>query len=727
MSNQWEVLGEEDLKTCALLQEMGEFQGVRSSAVSDSSVVVKQGEPASSGGVISGAGGKGFSSSHTVSAPSRVKSKGKRTSKPVSRIDRDDKMLDPIEFAQLDREFGPFTVDMCCDPDGLNSHCRRFHSKANSALDANFCKEVVWANVPFSNPKPFIEKFVQDFEKSPETTSGLFILPQWKGAAWWPLVKHWRVVKEWPAGSTIFSAPGRPGGDRVPLGPTSWPVLAFYIPPRTLLSSSAVVDRVDNSLVAEEGGATLGELPNVNCPVLSTAVESNIGVQGGDLPSGSGVPVGISVSPSVYCLPTLASVVGTASGDSAPVFVMIGRFGGKLCRFLIDSGAERDFVDQNMADCLEGAMFQDVEPLLVQLADGRFSTCNRKVSSLVSIGSYRQHRTATITQLQGFDFIFGQPWLREFDPDISWSTQKLHLTFCGKVHALQGGKQEGHGELLASISSENMEALIQQQDKRGEVVFLGFIKELVREGFPDPNEGPSPAAKFPTSPADDAELQSLLSKYSMLFEDPPKGPPVGKPEHEINLVPNAKPAVSWSGRLSQLENQELKSQLEKLLEKEWVQPSTSPFSAGILFARKKNGKLRWCLDYRALNRVTIRDKSSLPRIDDSLDQFRGAQVFSKIDLASGYYQIAIKPEDCHKTAFSTRYGHFEFTVMPFGLCNAPATFQNWMSSILRPYLDQFVVVYIDDIMIYSKNLADHFRHLDLVFAKLKGSLRFCAA
>ncbi|KAD7479067.1 hypothetical protein E3N88_02203 [Mikania micrantha] len=165
--------------------------------------------------------------------------------------------------------------------------------------------------------------------------------------------------------------------------------------------------------------------------------------------------------------------------------------------------------------------------------------------------------------------------------------------------------------------------------------------------------------------------------------------------------------------------QELSNQLQELLDKGFIRPSFSPWGAPVLFVKKKDGTFRMCIDYRELNKLTIKNRYPLPRIDDLFDQLQGAQYFSKIDLRSGYHQLRIQEEDIPKTAFRTRYGHYEFMVMPFGLTNAPAVFMDLMNRVCKPYLDQFVIVFIDDILIYSKNEKEHEQHLRTVLELLK--------
>ena len=146
---------------------------------------------------------------------------------------------------------------------------------------------------------------------------------------------------------------------------------------------------------------------------------------------------------------------------------------------------------------------------------------------------------------------------------------------------------------------------------------------------------------------------------------------------------------------------ELKMQLQELLEKKYIRPSVSPWGAPVLFVKKKDVTLRLCIDYRQLNKVTVKNKYPFPRIYDLFDQMRGAKVFSKIDLRSSYHQVRIKDEDIHKTTFRMRYGHYEFVVVPFGLINAPATFMFLMNNVFNRYLDKFFLIFLDGILVYS--------------------------
>jgi len=190
-------------------------------------------------------------------------------------------------------------------------------------------------------------------------------------------------------------------------------------------------------------------------------------------------------------------------------------------------------------------------------------------------------------------------------------------------------------------------------------------------------------------------------------------------DHRIELELDAKPPARAPYRMSPPELAELRKELDELLQGGLVRPSKAPFGAPVLFQKKHDGSLRMCVDYRALNKVTMKNKYPIPLVADLFDQLGGAKYFSKLDLRSGYWQVRIAEDDVEKTACVTRYGAYEFLVMPFGLTNAPATFCTLMNNVFKDYLDKFVVIYLDDIIIYSNKLEEHVEHLEAVFKVLR--------
>ena len=212
----------------------------------------------------------------------------------------------------------------------------------------------------------------------------------------------------------------------------------------------------------------------------------------------------------------------------------------------------------------------------------------------------------------------------------------------------------------------------------------------------------------------------VVQEYLDVFpEDLPGMPPDHEIEFVIELVPGTAPIYKRPYRMDANQLAELKDQIQDLLDKGYIRPSTSPWGAPIIFVPKKDGGTRMCVDYRALNEVTIKNKYPLPRIEDLFDQLKGACVFSKIDLRSGYHQLKIQALDIPKTAFVSRYGLYEYTVMSFGLTNAPAYFMYLMNKVFMDYLDKFVVVFIDDILVFSRNEEEHEEHLRLVLQRLR--------
>ncbi|GJV47306.1 putative reverse transcriptase domain-containing protein [Tanacetum coccineum] len=367
----------------------------------------------------------------------------------------------------------------------------------------------------------------------------------------------------------------------------------------------------------------------------------------------------------------------------------------RYASILFYSGFDRSFVNTRFSSLLDIKPIKIEDSYEVELADGRVVSTNTVLKGCtLSLVNHIFEINLMPIELGTFDVIIGMDWLVKHDAIIVYGEKVVRISYGNKTLIVEGDKG---GSRLKIISCIKACKYVEQ----GCHLFLAHVtkkksKERRMEDVP------------------------VIRNFPEVFpEELPGLPPPRQVEFRIDLVSGAAPIARAPYRLAPSEMKELSVQLQELLEKGFIRLSSSPWGAPVLFMKKKDGSFRMCIDYRELNKLTVKNRYPLPRIDDLFDQFQGSSVYSKIDLRSGYHQLRIKEEDILITAFRTRYGHFEFQVMPFGLTNVLAVFMDMMNRVCKPYLDKFVIVFIDDILVYSKGQEEHAKHLKIILELLK--------
>ncbi|GJZ91380.1 putative reverse transcriptase domain-containing protein [Tanacetum coccineum] len=369
---------------------------------------------------------------------------------------------------------------------------------------------------------------------------------------------------------------------------------------------------------------------------------------------------------------------------------------------LFDTGADRSFVSYAFSKYI------DVTPTTldtnydVELADGKSLTTNTILRGCtLNLQNHLFEIDLLPIELGSFDVIVGMDWMAEHRAEVVCYEKYIRVPYKNDMLIIQGErsgiKSESRLEVISSIRTQKY------IDQGCQVFLIQMMKE----------------EKTEISERQIKDVPVVRDFPEVFPKDLPGLPPTRQVEFHIELIPGAAPVARAPYRLAPAEMKELAEQLKELSDKGFIRPSSSPWGAPILFVKKKDGSFRMCIDYRELNKLTVKNHYPLPRIDDLFDQLQGSNIYSKIDLRSGYHQLRVREEDIPKTAFRTRYGHYEFRVMPFGLTNAPAVFMDLMNRVCKPYLDKFVIVFIDDILIYSHNEKEHEEHLKTILELLK--------
>jgi hypothetical protein len=369
----------------------------------------------------------------------------------------------------------------------------------------------------------------------------------------------------------------------------------------------------------------------------------------------------------------------------------------------LDIGAFHNFITRESAERMELPLEKLKAPIEVHFADGvpHPTTLQAKEVPL-QLGNWRGKVDLLISTLGGMDCILGMEFIAQNNVLIEGHNRLVRIP--SKSGIVQVKAHE-----LPCVSGPTIHFMLGKTWKKECVGGHGMLCVMRVLDEYEPRE----VTKLAT-PSEC--IRRVLEEFPDVM--PENLPPRRRADHAIKVMPGVAPPSKAPYRMSHEELKELKVQLEELLAQGYIKLSKSPYGAPILFVHKKDGTLRMCVDYRALNKATVKNRYPLPRIDDLFDRLSGAKVFSRIDLGSGYYQIRIAEGDEEKIAYRTRYGSYKFLVMPFGLTNAPATFCTLMNDIFREWLDDFIVVYINDILVYSGSLEEHEEHLRKVFQRL---------
>jgi hypothetical protein len=378
-------------------------------------------------------------------------------------------------------------------------------------------------------------------------------------------------------------------------------------------------------------------------------------------------------------------------------------------QILVDGGSSDNFLQPRIAHFLK----LDIAPaplFKVLVGNGNSLSPEGSIPELcVAVQNHDIKIPVYLLPIVGADLILGATWLATLGPHVA-DYKALSIKFFdkGKYITLQGERSQ----VPQQAQLHHMRRLYQTD----------AIEACFAIHRAEPVTKQDCWLELPTDM--EPELVLLLNRFKEVFHKPTGLPPPRLQNHTIPLMEGKGPVKVRPYRYPQSQKEQIEIMIQDMLAEGIIQPSTSPYSSPIVLVKKKDGTWRFCTDYRALNAITVKDSFPMPTVDELLDELFGAQYFSKLDLRSGYHQILVEPSDRYKTAFRTHQGHYEWLVMPFGLTNAPASFQCLMNQIFQPFLRKYVLVFFDDILVYSPSIAEHLLHLETVLQILQNNVLF---
>ena len=577
-----------------------------------------------------------------------------------------------------------FTIDGFADNNGLNAMCNNFYCPDNSFFKQSLSNSHIWINPPFHLLEQTLSHYISEKGKSPDTISACILVPHWPGSSWHHLLQGMHKLHTYPQGYPLFELLSDKGTTAMKGIP--WPVSVYYDAPY----SPRVI-----KAISTEGSLTM----QFNC--------------------------------------TLNGAVAVATADSAASHSFINK------RFVKKAGLV----------CMP-------DHRVVELADGTHTLTHNKCkvhirmrSTLKGI-SYSQIIETHVVELgDDHDILLGEDWLLLEKADLSYRNQECILHPSGG-EPIPIPIRKPIIKLSPDTSPISLLKAQRLQRKGAKLFMVNVIDtgvtpmastDLVEmddlEAIP-----PGNLPESVTFPDDISHrVKAVLHKYKRLFIKRKTFPKDQGIEHVINLEPGSKPTFRAGYRLSPAELVEVERHIKEMLLQGLIQPSSSAFGAPLMFVSKPDGSLRPVIDYRKLNTKTEKQRVHMPLIGQLLDQLQGATVFTGLDLASGYHQIPIRAEDIPKTQFVTPFGSYSYKVLPMGLCNAPSTFQALMNKLFREHLgfpctstnpsgtgasERFVLIYLDDIIVFSKSKEEHAIHMEKVLkilddADLYISLKKC--